>query len=83
MARRISFTLDKNAGTLTFRRGAAAFTIPVQSVSDSEFETTNATERGQREPGRGVVRRTSLAEFLNRPQGKGGPLTTSVTSASG
>jgi len=42
--------------------------MPVQSVSDSEFETTEATERRQREPGRDDVRRTSttLAEFLSR-----------------
>lgn len=43
MAKRISFTFDRNAGTMTFRKGQGYFSIPV--VQAHEDETLRLTQK--------------------------------------
>jgi hypothetical protein len=70
VARRISFTLGRDAGTLTFRRGAGAFTMPMKAMTDDEFDAMDGTSQQHSELPTNAVRRTTLAEFLKRQDEK-------------
>jgi type I site-specific restriction endonuclease len=66
----VNLVTDKDEeGRVTFARGAGSFTVSVKAVSDSAVDTQESAGERPSEPQK-TLRRTSLAEFLNRGEGK-------------